>query len=74
MSKTKINLTCFWSLAIISLFFLNECGNVADPVYQTIRNHADQIKVIDAHEHQRWTEELPATKFRFYQLLASSYL
>jgi hypothetical protein len=74
MNKTKINLTCFWSLVIISLFFLNSCGNKTDLVYQTIRNHADQIKVIDAHEHQRWTEDLPASKFRFYQLLVASYL
>ena len=39
-----------------------------------IRDHADGIKVIDAHEHQHWPEEYPARQFSFYHLLAASYL
>lgn len=43
-------------------------------VYENLRKEADNIKVINTHEHQRWTSELPFKKYGFYQLLYSSYL
>jgi hypothetical protein len=74
MKKISILAVILLSISITSLLLLDQCGSSESYVYQRIRNHADQIKIIDAHEHQRWTEELPAKRYRFYQLLASSYL
>jgi len=74
MRTIRISSALILSFTAISFILMNQCGNDGSSIYGRIREHADQIKVIDAHEHQRWTEELPAKKFRFYQLLASSYL
>jgi len=53
---------------------MNQCNVEEDSVYRKIRDHADQIKVINSHEHQRRADEYGAHKFRFYHLIAASYL
>jgi len=74
MKNSNATATNTWSFMIIFLLLMNQCSINDSAVYRNIRDHADQVRVINAHEHQRWTEEIPANEFRFYQLLASSYL
>ena len=45
-----------------------------DSVYQRINDHAGRIKVINTHEHQHLPNEYGDYNFRFYHLLAASYL
>lgn len=72
MKKTGIVLICF--LAIVSLFCLAKCKSGEGTAYRKIREHAGQVKVIDTHEHQHQPEEYGNYKFRFYHLIAASYL
>ena len=74
MKKSKIFPVTMWSLVIISLLFLNQCGMNESSVYRRIRDHADQVKIINTHEHQHWPEEYGNYTFRFYHLIAASYL
>lgn len=74
MKRAGIFSVGLWSVLALSVLLLNQCRNNIDSAYKRIREHADNIKVINTHEHQHWTEEIPANNFRFYQLLASSYL
>lgn len=39
-----------------------------------LRSYLDTIKVVDAHEHQRWPPEYGGEAVNFYTLLESSYL
>lgn len=59
---------------IFCLPFINQCRNADDIVYRKIRDHAGQVKVINTHEHQHWPEEYGNYRFRFYHLVAASYL
>jgi len=59
---------------IILILLMCQCSNNESSVYSTIRNHADEVKVIDAHEHQHWPEEYGNHNFGFYHLIAASYL
>jgi len=63
-----------WSILIVSLVLFNQCSLNDTSVYNRIRDYADQISVIDAHEHQHWPEEYGDHRFTFYNLLATSYL
>ena len=74
MKKSKISYINMWSFAIISLFFMNQCSINEGSIYRKIRDHADQVKVINTHEHQHWPEEYGNHQFRFYHLIAASYL
>lgn len=74
MRKMKFSLISLWSILIISFLLLNQCGNNSSSVYSRIRAHADQIKVINTHEHQHWPEEYGDYEFGFYHLIAASYL
>jgi len=74
MKKLKILFTGIYLLLFITLLFMNQCSINENSAYRRIRDHADRIKVINTHEHQRWTEEFPARQFRFYHLLYPSYL
>jgi hypothetical protein len=58
----------------MSLLLMNKCSINESSVYRKIRDHADQVKVINTHEHQHWPEEYGDYKFRFYHLIAASYL
>lgn len=58
----------------ISVLILNQCSTDTNPIYARIRNHADQVKVINTHEHQHLPEVYGDYHFRFYHLMAASYL
>lgn len=74
MKKSKISSVKMWLVVIISLAFMNQCGINESSTYRKIRDHADQIKVINTHEHQHWPEEFGNYSFGFYHLIAASYL
>ena len=59
---------------ILALVFFNDCSEKKVSSYEKIRVHADAFKVINTHEHQHSADEIPASRFRFYQLLAAAYL
>lgn len=59
---------------IMALLFINQCSTDDSTVYRSIRDHTDRIIVINAHEHQHWPEEYGDYSFRFYHLIAASYL
>ncbi len=59
---------------IVVLLMFTQCSLNDRSVYNRIRAYADQVSVIDAHEHQHWPEEYGNHQFSFYHLIAASYL
>lgn len=74
MKKSSILSVSIWSFVIIAFLLITRCSVYESPVYQKIRYHADSIKVINTHEHQHLPQEYGDYKFRFYHLIAASYL
>jgi hypothetical protein len=74
MKRSKIVFLLTSSLLLTSLIFLNQCIGKEEPVYKRLRDHAEKVVVINTHEHQHWPEEYGNYKFRFYHLVAASYL
>jgi uncharacterized protein len=74
MKKLNLASGSMGSFLIICILFMNQCSVDEVSVYRKIRDHADQIKVINSHEHQRPTESYGNHKFRFYHLIDASYL
>jgi hypothetical protein len=74
MKKIKLTHVIIPGFLIVCLTLFNRCRTDNNNVYQNIRQHADQVKVINTHEHQHQPEEYGNYKFRFYHLLAASYL
>jgi hypothetical protein len=72
----NLTFSSVFALIIMSLSItgLTRCDFNEEAVYRRIRNHADQVKVINTHEHQHWPEEYGNWHFRFYHLIAASYL
>ena len=67
------------ALIFISGFFLiflllQQCNQTNDQTYQSLMSYADQVKVINTHEHQRWPEENGDLTYRLIHLIHSSYL
>jgi hypothetical protein len=58
----------------ISCMLIYQCANDQQSTYQNILAYADNIKVIDTHEHQHWPEEYGDHTPRFYHLIHGSYL
>ncbi len=61
-------------IAVTLVFFAKRCTTADDTAYARIRAHADNIRVINTHEHQQRPEELGDHRFGFFHLLALSYL
>lgn len=64
---------------LLALAMLSACsGNQRDPSsqsrYDTLKSYADGIKVINTHEHQRWSEENAVMHQKLSHLIQSSYL
>jgi hypothetical protein len=74
MNKSKISSVFMLPLLALSILSLNQCDINEDAIYRRIRDHADQVRVINTHEHQHWPEEFGDYHFRFYHLIAASYL
>jgi len=74
MEKFKMSFVSILPFVIISLFFMNRCTVDESSVYREIRDHADQVEVINSHEHQQPDPKKNNHTFRFYHLIAASYL
>lgn len=74
MKKIKIISLGVWSLVICFFLITNQCSIDEGSVYRKIRDHADQVKIINTHEHQHWPEDYGDYTFRFYHLITASYL
>jgi len=62
---------------IIPLFLvvlLIGCSTPKYDVYNSLMEHANSVKVINTHEHQRTPSELEYSKFNFWTVLHKSYL
>lgn len=60
-------------MALFFAIIVSGCRGT-DSLYHRIREHADQVKVINTHEHQHHASEYPVDTFTFYDLLGASYL
>lgn len=73
--KNKItSKPCLWLFILLLLLMSVQCNTGENTVYKRLRRHADEIRVIDTHEHHRWPEEYGDYKFGFYHQLYFSYL
>jgi len=65
--------TFIGTLVFIGLVFY-QCSQESETTYQKIKAYADEIKVINTHEHQHWPEEYGDLNYRLFHLIHSSYL
>jgi hypothetical protein len=73
--KSRPSLKLISCLGIFAITFaLTQCNSGRNDVYNRLRKHCDQVKVINTHEHQRWPEENGDFNYGFFHLLGSSYL
>jgi uncharacterized protein len=61
------------SLVFSSAFLIN-CKNNRQDVYDRLMKHANSIKIIDTHEHQRKPSDYNVRKYSFYSLMMQDYL
>jgi hypothetical protein len=54
--------------------FVVRCAKNSTSFYGPLREYMDTIKVVNAHEHQRWFAEYEGHAYNFYTLLNHSYL
>ncbi len=74
MKRSQPSRICTWPVMILSLLLMVRCTDDENMVYKRIRDYTAGIKVINTHEHQHRSEEYGDYNFRFYHLLAASYL
>ena len=67
----RIGITLLLALSPV-LFY--QCNQQPKTTYQKIKDVADGVRVINAHEHQHWPEEYGDIHPRFYHLIHGSYL
>ena len=61
-------------LLVLQAAFSFCCTRHPTSTYSRLRDYVDAIKVVNAHEHQRWFLEHDGQALNFYTLLAHSYL
>ncbi|MCK4748416.1 MAG: amidohydrolase family protein [Bacteroidales bacterium] len=59
---------------VLICFMLQQCDQTKQTNYHTLICFADEIKVINTHEHQRWPEENGDLNYRLSHLIQGSYL
>lgn len=60
---------------IVLIILLPSCGKFdSNEIYLKIRNHADEIKVVNTHEHQHLPGEYGYPEFKFGHFLMTTYL
>lgn len=70
---THRSLTTF--LAVLLIFMLlQQCNQAGDSTFQSLMNAADGIRVINTHEHQRWTEGFGDHDYGLFHLVNTAYL
>jgi len=73
MKTTTRTLKILPALVLICLL-LQQCNPSKDSTYQSLMDFADQVKVINTHEHQHWLEDYGTHTFRLPHLINVSYL
>ncbi len=68
----RLALTFFLCVGLVA--FTAGCTKQNASTYARLRAYADTIRVVNAHEHQRWFAEHEGHPYNFYTLLAHSYL
>jgi hypothetical protein len=61
-------------LLVLQAAFSFCCTRPSASPYSRLRDYVDTIKVVNAHEHQRWFAEFEGHPYNLYTLLAYSYL
>ena len=61
-------------LLVLIFLLLQQCNLENDSTYQSLKDFADEIIVINTHEHQRWPEENGDHTYRLFHLIQGSYL
>ncbi|MBN1998518.1 amidohydrolase family protein [candidate division KSB1 bacterium] len=51
-----------------------QCSLNSNSMQKSLKSDADQIKVIDTHEHQHWPEEFGDVHMGFYHVIYTGYL
>jgi uncharacterized protein len=62
-----------WVLLLLSAAAVR-CAKGPSTIQRSLRDYIDTIKVVNAHEHQRWPPEFEGRAVNFYMQLAYSYL
>ncbi len=74
MKVSVMNTLCRWLVVTVIFFLAVRCTTRDQVVGERIREYTDRVKVINTHEHQRWSEKQGDRRFRFYHLVIASYL
>jgi len=64
----------FSILAFILLILSASCTEDHGAIHESLKNYANDIKVINTHEHQRWCEENASLNYNLSHLIQSAYL
>lgn len=70
-SKTSANIK---TLFLVLLIFTISCSSPEKEIYNRLMEHANSVKVINTHEHQRHPKDLEYKEYNFWTLLNHSYL
>jgi hypothetical protein len=74
MRNSKKRVPGGWLILSVLFIVTVQCSTNEDALYKRLRKYADEIRVIDTHEHHRLPAEYGDYKFGFYQQLYFSYL
>jgi predicted TIM-barrel fold metal-dependent hydrolase len=72
-SRFQRSRASWWTALLLCLLFAG-CRGAEDGAFEILRGQLDRIRVIDAHEHQRWPAEFEGQEYNFYTLLSYSYM
>ena len=61
-------------LLCLSCILFHQCTQDQQNTYRKIKEFADEVKVINTHEHQHWPEEYGDHTFGLFHLVNASYL
>ena len=73
MMKTKITALNYFTF-LLCLAIFQSCSEPENDVYMQLMEHANSVKVINTHEHQRHPKDLGYPEYNFWTLLSHSYL
>jgi len=62
------------SIMVLIFLLCCQCNPQKDNTYESLLSYANQVIVINTHEHQHWPEEFGDLHYRFPHLLRASYL
>ena len=74
MKRGKSGYVALFMAATMLCIMTVSCGSRETGIYNRIRHHTDEIKVIDTHSHMHFPEEYGDHEFSLYHLIAHNYL